>query len=94
MQVMEDEGCVRAQDGRPLEAVITEKLRHPALVAALGHATAPGPDAHDRGEKTWLLLEFCDCGSLIVRPAQHESCSQEQSGSRRLCWASQASTYS
>jgi len=45
VQVMEDEGCVRAQDGRPLEAVITEKLRHPALVAALGHAAAPGPDA-------------------------------------------------
>ena len=70
VQVMEDEGCVRAQDGRPLEAVITEKLRHPALVAALGHAAAPGTDARDRGEKTWLLLEFCDCGSLIVRPAR------------------------
>ncbi len=66
-QVMEDESCVRMVDGRPLEAVITEKLRHPALVAALGHASAPSRDAHDPRIETWLLLEFCDCGSLIVR---------------------------
>jgi len=70
VQVMEDESCVRMVDGRPLEAVITEKLRHPALVAALGHASAPSRDAHDPRIETWLLLEFCDCGSLIVRAAR------------------------
>ena len=68
-QVIEDAECVRLHDGQPLEAVITEKLRHPNLVAALDYATVPGRDPYNPHDETWLLLDFCDRGSLIVRPA-------------------------
>ena len=67
-QVIEDAECVRLHDGQPLEAVITEKLRHPNLVAALEYATVPGRDPYNPHDETWLLLDYCDRGSLIVRP--------------------------
>ena len=66
-QVIEEAECVRLHEGRPLEAVITEKLRHPNLVAALGYATVPGRDPYNPHDETWLLLDYCDRGSLIVR---------------------------
>ncbi len=71
-QVMEDSECVRMYDGRPLEAVITEKLKHPSLVAALGFASVAGADPYHPHQETWLLLQYCDRGCLIVRrPSQH-----------------------
>lgn len=68
---------MRLHDGQPLEAVITEKLRHPNLVAALGYATVPGRDPYNPHDETWLLLDFCDRGSLIARPALCPWCQAE-----------------
>ena len=65
-QVLEDSKSMKMCDGRPLEAVITEKLKHPSLVAALGYATVAGRDPYNMREETWLLLQYCDRGSLIV----------------------------
>lgn len=78
---MDDNKVVRAKDGVPLEAVITGSDAHPSIVSCLGHTTtasaSPGAmhdSAHSRieesGEKeTWLLLEYCDRGSVSVGPA-------------------------
>eukprot|EP00884_Botryococcus_braunii_P023575 jgi/Botrbrau1/9901/Bobra.0012s0004.1 len=75
VKVMDDNKVVRAADGRPLEAVITGSEPHPSIVTCLGHSsTASGPpvmhdSAHSRlGDmsetETWLLLEYCDRGSV------------------------------
>ncbi|KAK9837249.1 hypothetical protein WJX81_001439 [Elliptochloris bilobata] len=65
VKVIEDTDAVRMHDGRPLEAVITEKLHHPNLVMAMGYATVPGRDQYNPHQETWLLLDFCDRGCLI-----------------------------
>ena len=65
---------MRLHEGQPLEAVITEKLRHPNLVAALDYATVPGRDPYNPHDETWLLLDYCDRGSLIVRPVVSLRC--------------------
>ena len=54
---------------QPLEAVeITEKLRHPNLVAALDYATVSGREPYNPHGGPGCL-DYCDRGSLIVRPS-------------------------
>jgi hypothetical protein len=74
---MDDNKVMKSADGRPLEALITGSVPHPSIVTCLGHASTgtPGPILHDSahsqmndsGElETWLLLEYCDRGSVSV----------------------------
>ncbi len=59
MQVIEDLNAITMIDGKPLEAVITEGMRHPNIVNTLAHTVQhaparpqPQPRTHDSAHST------------------------------------------
>ena len=70
-QVVTKMDAVRMRDGLPLEVALTQGLRHQGIMATIRHAE----HLRRRGNgslvtELWLLLEYCDKGSLVVRDAE------------------------
>ena len=65
-QVLDNKHVKWSAEGQPLEAVLTEGLRHPGIMQTIAHCVTRGPDLYDSacGGETWLLLEYCDGGCL------------------------------
>lgn len=79
MKVVDDAEKVQMQDGKPMEAALTEGLTHPAICRLYAHAlrshsrvSSDEWQRENRGiphpDELWLLLEYCDKGCVQVRP--------------------------
>ncbi|KAK9916182.1 hypothetical protein WJX75_009766 [Coccomyxa subellipsoidea] len=75
VKVVDDAEKVQMQDGKPMEAALTEGLTHPAICRLYAHAlrshSRTSSDAWAREnnggrepDEIWLLLEYCDKGSV------------------------------
>lgn len=78
VKVVDDASKVQMRDGKPMEAALTEGLTHPAIcrlyASNLRSHSRTSADAwgreHGPGrapDEFWLLLEYCDKGSVQVR---------------------------
>lgn len=78
VKVVDDAEKVQMQNGKPMEAALTEGLTHPAICRLYAHAlrshSRTSSDAWARKnnggrvpDEIWLLLEYCDKGSVQAR---------------------------
>ena len=66
LQVIEDTAAVRMVDSVPLEAFIAQGAAHPGVLQVFDVSAQPG-------QPIWMLLEYCDLGTLQVQPRERSA---------------------
>ena len=63
--------------GQPVEAVLTRGLQHQNIMRTLSHAWFMATDRGGLGgeQQCWMILEYCDKGSIAVRLLLFADCS-------------------
>ncbi len=75
---------VKNSDDLVLTSRVTTRLRHPCIVRTMAHCVTAAPSskpwdsAHSAPSRSsskrdacWMMLEYCDKGTLQVRPSSH-----------------------
>lgn len=55
--------------GQPIEAVVTKNVRHMGITRTLAHAwwVAKDRGGADGEKQCWMVMEYCNRGTLVVR---------------------------
>lgn len=63
VKIIHDMSIALYEDNEPLEAVVMQAVNHPNVLRLFDYKTARTSKGEER---LWLLLEFCDTGTLAV----------------------------